>query len=199
MFRKRYEVGEPVNHKTSFGRFRNHATSRRLIQIQIWKVIKKRSLQQYYILTYYLRYYLKLFLLTPLGSHYTALFTPSSVTTNLMFLSKYLQHIPGSIEIIISIPHGGNLSPSWIPNRRCFCGKTDHEKCPVVWVRLRNFCKPYFHFIILLGSCWLVLNGSWTWLEKSLNRRQWWLHHWSWLGNCQIHQKSMWPRTLHNH
>ena len=29
MFRKRYEVGRPMNHKTSFGTFWDHATSRR--------------------------------------------------------------------------------------------------------------------------------------------------------------------------
>ena len=44
------------------------------------------------------------------------------------------QHIPGSLDLIISIPHGGTLSPTWIPNRRCLCGRSNHDTCPVVWV-----------------------------------------------------------------
>jgi len=45
-------------------------------------------------------------------------------------------HIDGNMDIIISIPHGGTLNPSWIPNRRhAFqCGKKNHDDCPVVWV-----------------------------------------------------------------
>ena len=40
------------------------------------------------------------------------------------------------MDIIISIPHGGTLSPTWIPNRRhaLLCGSKNHENCPVVWV-----------------------------------------------------------------
>lgn len=26
------------------------------------------------------------------------------------------------------------MSPTWIPNRRCFCGRKNHDGCPVVWV-----------------------------------------------------------------
>ena len=46
------------------------------------------------------------------------------------------QHVDGNMDIIISIPHGGTLNPSWIPNRRhAFqCGKKKHDDCPVVWV-----------------------------------------------------------------
>lgn len=35
---------------------------------------------------------------------------------------------------MISIPHGGHLSPVWLPNRRCLCGRKSHENCPIVWV-----------------------------------------------------------------
>ena len=55
MFRKRYEVGGPMSHKTSFRTFRNHATSRHLIQIYLsrlaiianlnWKSHRKTWLQ----------------------------------------------------------------------------------------------------------------------------------------------------------
>jgi len=71
-------------------------------------------------------------------------------------IENCIEHVKGNVDIIISIPHGGNMDPKTMPNRRCKCEDKSHEKCPVV--------HGTDHCTVHLGS---IISQS---IEKHLNR-----------------------------
>ena len=72
----------------------------------------------------------------------------------------------GNIDIILSIPHGGDMDPKSMPDRKCKCIDKSHEKCPVVTgtdqctIHLGNIIRQSIEKVASLSNSYLLFNKS---------------------------------------